>query len=112
MSETEMKHETHHNHTQLKNKPWSAIYTAAIYFFMISLGALTFYAIQYVAQAGWSPLLFRVMEAINAYMPIGSIVMFALLVLSTLQVNHLFNRSEERRVGKECSMRRSADQNE
>src|SRR5699024_11591447 len=58
---------------------------------MISLGALTFYAIQYVAQAGWSPLLFRVMEAINAYMPIVSIVMFALLVLSTLQVNHIFH---------------------
>jgi len=91
MSASEIEHEAHHTHAQLKNKPWSAIYTAAIYFFMISLGALTFYAIQYVAQAGWSPLLFRVMEAINAYMPIGSIVMFALLVLSTLQVNHIFH---------------------
>lgn len=90
-SASEIEHQAQHTHSQLKNKPWSAIYTAAIYFFMISLGALTFYALQYVSQAGWSPVLFRVMEAINAYMPIGSLIMFVLLVLSALQVNQLFH---------------------
>lgn len=90
MSASEIQHHAEHTHSQLENKPWSAIYTAAIYFFMISLGAVSFYALQFVSQAGWSPVLHRVMEAINAYLPVGSIVMFVLLVLSALQVNNIF----------------------
>jgi len=34
----------------------------------LSLGTLAFYAIQRASQAGWSPLLFRVMEGITAYL--------------------------------------------
>src|SRR5690606_24982722 len=49
-----------------------------------------FYAINRAAQAGWAPLLFRVMEGISAYMVPGGIVVFVLLVLSVFQVNHLF----------------------
>ena len=41
-------------------------------------------------MAGWSPVLFRVMEAITAYLLPGSIIMFVLLVLSGLHLNHLF----------------------
>ena len=62
--------EAEHNQHLLdgyKNKPWSAIYIAAFFFFMIALGALAFYAIQYASQAGWSPVLFRVMEGITYY---------------------------------------------
>lgn len=91
MTESEMEHHVEHTYAQLKNKPWSAIYTAAIYFFMIALGVVAFYALQYVSQAGWSPVLHRVMEAISAYLPIGSIVMFVLLVLSSLHVNNIFH---------------------
>ena len=91
MSASDIEHEAQHTHTQLKNKPWSAVYTAAIYFFMIALGALTFYALQYVSQSGWSPLLYRVMEGVSAYLPIGSVIMFVLLVLSALQVNNIFH---------------------
>ena len=43
---------------QLQNKPWAALYVAAFFFMMISLGTLAFYAIQRDAQAGWSILLF------------------------------------------------------
>ena len=50
---------------QLQNKPWSALYVACIFFMLIAVGALAFYAIQWVAQAGWSPILFRVMEGIT-----------------------------------------------
>ena len=35
---------------------------------------LAFYAIQYAAQAGWSPVLFRVMEGITAYLPVASVI--------------------------------------
>ena len=83
-----MSHETHVLH-QLQNKPWAALYVAAFFFFMIALGVLAFYAIQRAAQAGWSPLLFRVMEGITAYIVPGGIIVFVILVLSVLHMNHL-----------------------
>jgi hypothetical protein len=53
-----------------------SIYVACIFFMLISLGVLAFYAIQQVAQAGWSPVLFRVMQGITAYLPVGSVFSF------------------------------------
>ena len=82
-------HDKHLLH-QLQNRPWAATYVAALFFMMIALGALAFYAIQRAAQAGWSILLFRVMEGITAYLLPGSIIVFVLLVLSGLHLNHLF----------------------
>ncbi|WP_396635618.1 quinol:cytochrome C oxidoreductase [Maribacter sp. R77961] len=82
-------HDEHLLH-QLQNKPWAALYVAAFFFMMISLGVLAFYAIQRAAQAGWSPLLFRVMEGITAYLVPGGIVVFVILLLSVLHMNHLF----------------------
>jgi hypothetical protein len=32
------------------------LYVACIFFMLISMGVLAFYAIQQVAQAGWSPV--------------------------------------------------------
>ena len=83
------KHAEHVLH-QLQNKPWAALYVAAFFFFMIALGVLAFYAIQRAAQAGWSPLLFRVMEGITAYLVPGGIIVFVILVMSVLHMNHLF----------------------
>jgi hypothetical protein len=82
----------HYEHLlhQLQNKPWAALYVAAFFFFMISLGVLAFYALQYASQAGWSPVLFRVMEGITAYLLPGGIILFALFLLSGLHFNHLF----------------------
>ncbi|MEX1384302.1 MAG: quinol:cytochrome C oxidoreductase, partial [Lutibacter sp.] len=64
-----------HAYHYLKNKPWSALYVALFFFFIISLGTLAFYAIQHASQAGWPVVLFRVMEAITAYLPIGGILL-------------------------------------
>ena len=83
------EHDEHMFH-QLANRPWSALYVAAFFFFMISLGVLAFYAVQRAAQAGWSPLLFRIMEGITAYLVPGGIIVFVILVLSVMHVNHLF----------------------
>ncbi len=76
---------------QLKNRPWAAVYVSAFFFFMIGLGALVFNALQKVAQAGWSPVLFRVMEGISSYILPGGIIMFVLLLLSAFHVNHIFH---------------------
>lgn len=86
------EHQEHLEHVlhQLQNKPWAAVYVAAIFFMLISLGALAFYAIQNAAQAGWSPVLFRVMEAISAYLLPGSIIFLLLLIAGTADLHHLF----------------------
>ncbi len=86
------EHNEHLNHVlhQLQNKPWAALYVACIFFLLIAMGVLAFYAIQNVAQAGWSPVLFRVMQGITAYLPFGSVIFFIILILCGLHFNHLF----------------------
>jgi hypothetical protein len=86
------EHEKHLEHVlhQLQNKPWSALYVACIFFMLISLGVLAFYAINIAAQAGWSPVLFRVMQGITAYLPVASVIFFVILILCGLHFNHLF----------------------
>ena len=88
----EAEHTEHLNHVlhQLQNKPWSALYVACIFFMLVSLGVLVFYAIQQVAQAGWSPVLFRVMQGITSYLPVGSVIFFVILILCGLHLNHIF----------------------
>ena len=87
--DAELVHLEHVLH-QLQNKPWAALYVAAFFFFMIALGVLAFYAVQFAAQAGWSPVLFRVMEGITGYLLPGSIIVFIILALSGFHLNHLF----------------------
>ncbi|MGX7667185.1 quinol:cytochrome C oxidoreductase [Flavobacterium pedocola] len=86
------EHQKHLEHVlhQLQNKPWAAVYVACIFFLLISVGVLAFYAIQWAAQAGWSPVLFRVMEGITAYLLPGSIIFIVLLVLGGMHFHHLF----------------------
>jgi len=86
------EHAEHLEHVlhQLQNKPWAALYVACIFFMLIAMGALAFYAIQQVAQAGWSPVLFRVMQGVTSYLLPGSIIFFVLLLLSGFHFNHLF----------------------
>ena len=75
---------------QLQNKPWAALYVSAFFFMMIALGTLAFYAINRAAQAGWSPVLYRVMEGITAYLLPGAIIVFVILMFSGMHFNHLF----------------------
>lgn len=86
-ADTHAKHVQH----QIANRPWSALYVAAFFFMMIALGVLAFYAIQFAAQAGWSPVLFRVMEAITAYVFPGALIVLAIAVASgTIDHYNLF----------------------
>ncbi|EDP72459.1 hypothetical protein FBALC1_15197 [Flavobacteriales bacterium ALC-1] len=80
------EHEEHALH-QIHNRPYSALYVAAFFFFMIALGVLAFYAIQYAAQAGWSPVLFRVMEGITSYVLPGGLIVLAIAFVAD---SHLF----------------------
>ncbi|MFZ4671131.1 MAG: quinol:cytochrome C oxidoreductase [Flavobacterium sp.] len=93
-----LEHKEHVEHVfhQLQNKPWAALYVACIFFMLIAMGALAFYAIQQVAQAGWSPVLFRVMQGITSYLLPGSIIFFLLLLVSGFHFNHLFIWMDEK----------------
>ncbi len=104
---TEAEHDEHVFH-QLSNKPWAAVYVAAFFFFMIALGVLAFYAIQRAAQAGWSPLLFRVMEGITSYIVPGGIIVFVILVLSVMHQNHLFVWMDKTVVAKDALLQGKA----
>jgi hypothetical protein len=78
---------------QLQNKPWAALYVACIFFMLIAMGALAFYGIQQVAQAGWSPVLFRVMQGVTSYLLPGSIIFLIILIITGTHMfhsNHLF----------------------
>lgn len=75
---------------QMQNRPWSAFYVALFFFLGISLLVLAFYAAQRVAKAGWSIVLFRVMEAITANIVPTSIIMLVVIILSVMHYNHLF----------------------
>ncbi len=88
-AEANDEHALHVLH-QLQNRPWAALYVAIFFFMMIALGVLAFYAIQHAAQAGWSVVLFRVMEAITAYLPFGTLMLFVFLLFSSLHFNHIF----------------------
>ena len=91
--ESEANHEVDHDKhllNQLQNKPWASIYVPALFFMLISLGALAFYAIQRASQAGWSIVLYRVMEGVTGYLLIGCISVLIILLLSGLHFNHLF----------------------
>jgi len=98
-------HQEHLEHVmhQLQNRPWSALYIASFFFFMIALGALAFYAIQYAAQAGWSPILFRVMEGITGYLPVASVLIFVLLLASAFHFNHIFHWMDPELVNPESA---------
>lgn len=82
--ETAHGHVSYEEHalSQMKARPWSAVFAAAFFFMMISLGVLVFYAIQHASESGWSPALFRVMEGITAYLLPGSIIVLAIVLLA------------------------------
>ncbi|AUP78911.1 quinol:cytochrome C oxidoreductase [Flavivirga eckloniae] len=82
-------HKEHVEHVmhQIHNRPWSALYVAAFFFMMIALGILAFYAIQIASQAGWSPVLFRVMEGMTAYLLPGALIVLAIAIFAG---DHLF----------------------
>ena len=78
------EHTKHVNHVkhQIENRPWAALYVAAFFFMMIALGVLAFYAIQWASQSGWSPVLFRVMEGITAYLLPGALIVLGIAAAS------------------------------
>jgi len=88
-ADAEKSHLEHVFH-QMQNRPWAAFFIASFFFLMIAVCVLVFYAIQWAAQAGWSIVLFRVMEGISAFILPGSILLFLFLLASAMHGNHIY----------------------
>jgi hypothetical protein len=80
-----------HVYHQQKNRPWSAMYTGALFFFFIALGTLFFLGVQYIAQAGWSVVLLRVMEGIASYLLVGGVIVIAIIAAGGAHLHHIFH---------------------
>ena len=83
-------HHAEHAFHQMQNRPWSAFYVAMLFSLGVSLLVLAFYAAQRIAHAGWSIVLFRVMEAISNNIHYVSIFMILFIILTVMHQNHLF----------------------
>ena len=75
------------------NKPattriFANLLVAGYFFLMISLAALFWYAIQYVANAGWSAAIKRVPEAVMTFIPVPLIVILVVLFLDKNNIYH------------------------
>ncbi|NIJ46329.1 hypothetical protein FHR24_002813 [Wenyingzhuangia heitensis] len=94
--ETEAHAEGHSDHHlahvlhQLQNRPWAAFYVALFFFTFVTIVVFAFLNIQRVAQAGWSIVLFRVMEGISGFLPYVSVIFIVFLVITAFHGNHLF----------------------
>jgi len=99
MIESALTHDAHAEHYahaeheahQIANRPWSALYVAAIFFLGLGLGQLFFLGIQYVAQAGWSAGLLRVMEAQAFAIVIPLIFILVISFLGFGHIHHMFH---------------------
>lgn len=67
---------------------WANLMIVGYFFLMISLVSLMWYAIQYVANAGWSVGIKRVPEAIMTFMPVPFVVLMIALFLGKNDIYH------------------------
>ena len=70
---------------------WPALLFNTYFYLGISVFAVFFVAMQYVAEAGWSIVLKRVPEAIMAALPIFSVIMLFIMVASIMHWNHIYH---------------------
>jgi hypothetical protein len=75
----EEAHSDHHGPTWM-SRVWANLLLNSYYYWLFSVGAIFFIAVNYVANAGWAVMLKRVMEAQSAYLLVGSILLFGIII--------------------------------
>lgn len=68
------------------DRAWANILLNNYLFIMLSIGALFFYAVQYVTNSGWSAMFQRVSMAAGIWLPVG----FVLMLLFYFGMNHIY----------------------
>ena len=75
----EEAHGNHHGPTWM-SRVWANLLMNSYYFWLFSVAAIFFIAVNYVANAGWAVMLKRVMEAQSSYLLVGSILLFGIVL--------------------------------
>jgi len=70
---------------------WPALLFNTYFYLGISVFAVFFVALQYVAEAGWSIVLKRVPEAIMGALPMFSAIMLLIMIASIMHWNHIYH---------------------
>ncbi|MFV0303955.1 MAG: hypothetical protein ACK5IC_00550 [Moheibacter sp.] len=93
INHTPEEHEAHMHHleNQLANRPWAAWLVPSYLALGIAGAALFFLCVQFVANAGWSMVITRVMEGIASYIPIGGVLVLIVIIGAVLHGNHLYH---------------------
>ena len=74
---------------------WTSLLFNNYFFLGISLFAVFFVALQYVAEAGWSTVFKRIPEAIMTFLPYTAAIMLFIVVAAVLHWNHIYHWMEE-----------------
>ena len=70
---------------------WTNILFNNYFFLGISLFAVFFVALQYVAEAGWATIFKRIPEAIMTFLPIVGVIMLFIVIAGTMHWNHIYH---------------------
>ena len=81
------KHYFHAKH----QRPWSSLLISTLFFLMVSVAATLWWALQYVAQAGWSALLLRIPMAISSFIPYAAVILIFIIITAGLHWHHTFH---------------------
>ena len=77
-----------HHPITWENRLFANLWLNNVYFTGIAVIGLFFTAVQYVAYAGWSVLIKRILEALGYYLPVGGVIMLAVFLIGQHQLFH------------------------
>ncbi len=70
---------------------WANVLLNSFYFMAIGLGATFYFAKKYASEAAYATAYKRVYEAISAYLPVGGVTIFIVLICGWFGLNHLYH---------------------
>lgn len=82
-----------HHEGHWMTRVWANLWLGNVYFTGIAIIGVFFFAVQYVANAGWSAMLTRVMAAFGNYLPIGLVVALAVFFFGGHDLFHWTHES-------------------
>ena len=80
---------TDHGHTD--QRLWANLLVNSYFFFTLTLAAVFFLAIQYVAEMAWGVTTQRIFQAIMSFMPYAALTLLVVLGASSLHMTHLYH---------------------
>jgi hypothetical protein len=82
---------TNHDHHGVSGRIWANLLVDGYFFFTMSVAAIFFLALQYVAEMAWGVTTQRIFQAIMAFLPIGAGVLLVVFIASSMHWNHLYH---------------------